>query len=134
MSAAEITFGTIMAVLALGAIVVTIVLAKRAERRHVAASERGRFVWTIDVYPGSHGHLKFVLRNTGTDTAEDVVLLPGPGRANPEFRELPNGATIHGLGSHDFYCDLALSEVLPREMLLSWRDHKNPRLIALPTI
>lgn len=87
-------------------------LAEQAERRRAAAAERERFVWSTDLIPKSSGHMKFVLHNGGTDTAEDVVLTLAAGIANPDFRDLPNGATILGPGSHEFYCDMGIAEVL----------------------
>jgi hypothetical protein len=72
--------------------------------------ERGRFVWTLELGPeSSRNHMNYILRNSGTDTSKDVVVVPvhQPPHETPNLRGLPNGATIHGSGFHEFYCDPA---------------------------
>jgi hypothetical protein len=154
MTPGEVTFAVISAALSVAAIGLGLVSrrdarrsadaadrsaaeAKRSNELVIEAAERQRFVWSIDAFPEPHGPVTYVQRNDGTDTAEDVVLIPGavePGTVIPEFRYLPNGATIHRHGSHEFYTDRAMAEVPPREMLLSWRGHPTPRPIALPSV
>ena len=152
MTNGEITFGVITIVLAVVAIVISIISFLAAKRSANAAdrsageaarsndlaqrtAERQRFIWWIEGIPGTHGHMTYVLHNDGTDDAEVVTLTAGPvdpGMVAPDFRSLPNGITVHAHGSHEFYCDPAMAEVLPRQMMLSWLDQA-PRPITLPS-
>ena len=150
----EIAFGVITAGLAVIATVISILSylaskrsADAAERSAAEAvrsnelalrtAERQRFIWWIDMVPGrSSGFVTYVLHNDGTDDAEDVVLTPGPvdpGMAPVDFRNLPNGVTLHAHEVHEFYCDQGLAEVFPRHMMLSWRGQA-ARPITLPSV
>jgi hypothetical protein len=74
----------------------------------------------------------FVLRNVGTDVAEEVRIPPEG--AAPISRGLPESATLRPQESVEFLMIAAMGAAVPNEILVTWkgRDPDNPLVLPVP--
>lgn len=93
---------------------------------HVAPEERD-VAWKVERGSGA----KFVLRNTGSDTAEHVYV--DLDRAPVINRRLPQDSVVHAGAGHTMMLAGSFQRAMPTELYLRWAGHDEWAAVPLPT-